>query len=186
MRLFFRQARRIRHLATIVIVIFTAFFSFFLSVCSSMCVCLSVNVCICVFSCCQCIVSLRKLLSLVNGTSAKVNTDWQPSAHTHTHTVTELLSISKSLEQVGLLRVNSNHNNKSLVLPLDLAGKTEGPHKPHTAPCNMQSDLIYNVAFDRNLLKNLFLHFRYLHCNCQGGHTRHRHLLFISVTQVTE
>lgn len=29
------------------------------------------------FPCCQSIVTLRKLLSLVNGTSARVDTDWQ-------------------------------------------------------------------------------------------------------------
>lgn len=30
------------------------------------------------FPCCQSIVTLRKLLSLVNGTSVRVDTDWQP------------------------------------------------------------------------------------------------------------
>lgn len=47
-----------------------------------------VSVC---FSLCQCVVSLREPLSLVNGTSTQVNSDWQlkpkhtPHTHRHTH-----------------------------------------------------------------------------------------------------
>lgn len=40
------------------------------------------HVCMCVFS----LVRLRKLLSVVNGTSTKVNTEWHQK-HTHTHTL---------------------------------------------------------------------------------------------------
>lgn len=72
---------------------------------------LSVTVCVCVlhkrtqtcvsvcFSLCQCVVSLREALSLVNGTSTQVNSDWQlkpkHTPHTHTHASQEKSKIEK-------------------------------------------------------------------------------------------